>query len=77
MKTEETQQIDVAGNWTNLLFLERLITGVIFSETAPVQLHGLATGQTKREKLKRVKTCERDDNNTIASQWCPQLEIHF
>lgn len=45
MKTEGTQQIDVAGNWTNLLFLEHLITSDC-SGTAPVHSHGLTTGQT-------------------------------
>ncbi len=36
-------QIDVAGNWTNLLFLENLITGIMFNKKTTVHLCGLTT----------------------------------
>lgn len=56
MKTKEMQQIDVAGNWTNLLFLEHLITGVIFSETAPCSLERFGNGTN----YKRVTEMSKD-----------------
>lgn len=50
IKTEETMlQSDMAGNWTNLLFLEHLITGIIFNKTATVHLHELTVGQNETQ----------------------------
>lgn len=49
IKTEETMwQSDMAGNWTNLLFLDHLITVITFNKKATVHLHGLTTGQMRR-----------------------------
>lgn len=38
---------DVAGNWTNLLFLEHLITRIISNKIATVHMRELTTGQMR------------------------------
>lgn len=45
-------QSDMAGNWTNLLFLEHLITGIIFNKTATVHFARADSGaDAPRKKL--------------------------